>query len=184
MQDELVVAMTVEELLAFKELHAGNETIVRIVDGAIAIKQEQEEEAKRWIPFHELADETLGTLPDYTPNWRLTDPCQTITIFTIEVDDISKVMEEVEVNGEKVMRYPKTLQRVVRMGGTPVTQVTAKTPSAAKGGECYKRNKDGADTHIGHFATCSEACKQVGVEEGKGSACKALETSGYYFTKE
>lgn len=183
MQDELVKAMTIGQLKAFKKHHATNETIVKIVDGAIAIKELEILESLRWLPFYDLADATLGTLPDYNPNWRLTDPCQSITIYTVEVDDTSKDMVEVEVEGVKTMRYLKTLQRIVKLGSAIPTVVTTTTPSVSKGGNCYKRQQASADTLIGHFATCAEACTHLDIDAGKGSACAALVTNGYYFTK-
>lgn len=145
--------------------------------------QAEEAERVKWEGFLNEANTVLGAVPDYQPDWRKLEACQTIAIVTKEIEDTEADDVPVKLaDGNKDWRKPRKLVREVVLGVMPT-----KLPSGSKA-EPVKRKKaitvlkideDLTAELIGHFRNGEEACNHLGIDTKADSAPRKLQTAGY-----
>lgn len=175
--DELVKAMTNEELVTLKEKHPDNEAIIRLVDGILETRKHEEEQEKNKKAFEEKVAK-LAKLPE--------PPEGIYNIFmryaTVEVPDGEP--EVIEVNGQPETRQPtrEEKQWVVEVNkafkvqsGTGNNQTTGTSKRAIT---VNRRNGNQLEL-VGHFASASKACEFLNIPTGGDSATRVLTREGY-----
>jgi len=142
------------------------------------------EEAEKWQPFIALANEAIGDLPKYQPDWRKLDSTQTIAIVTREVTDHEAKPVKVKLaDGTEEMRQPPKLVREIVLGVMPTTLTAGKgkADTTRKLAVTVLRMDDVTKppTIIGQFRTSAEACKYLNITTNGDSAKRKLEGAGY-----
>ena len=158
-------------------------SMVAPLEAHLAKLEAEEIERAKWEGFLIEANTVLGTVPDYQPDWRKLEACQTIAIVTKEIEDTEA--EDVLVklaDGSEDWRKPRKLVREVVLGVMP-----ARLPSGGKA-EPAKRKKaitvlrigeDLTAELIGHFRNGEEACNYLGIDTKADSAPRKLQAAGY-----
>ena len=181
--DELINAMSDEELVAIKIKHEGNESITTLVDGILATRQKQVEEALAKAKFTKGITKVFDSLPhpedihNVYASWREVE---------VEVEDGQP--EEVDITQPdgsitEEMRLPKVKvnQWVVEVNKGFAVRANANGQTTSKRTiTVYKHNASGADEELGVYSSYADFAKSKGVVVGSDSARRAVEREGYY----
>ena len=178
--DELIQAMSIPELQHFKEQYAGNESIIKIVDGYIVVKEQEIAKAKAKDEFGKVIAKMVAKLPH---------PDDVLNVHLrwaeVEVEDTSQEPEEVEVEGVKELRYPKIkmFQWVVELNkGFQVSKTSSggnQVSGTSKRAITVKRIEGESLVPVGNFHSANEACKHLRLIIGGDSANRVLQRDGY-----
>jgi len=193
----LLDGMSISELRKFKNQWKDNESVVKIVDGYIEIRQVEEANELARQEFIKQIDGLIANLPH--PNdvtnvymaWREVDVEDTTQ--KAEVVDIVDTPAELDKDGSITVpavthpepRYPTTKvnQWVVELNkGFAVSKASGgATPGANKRSiNIYKHNAEGADEALGEFTNYQAFASSKGIMVGSDSARRAVERDGYY----
>lgn len=182
--DELIQAMSIDELVRFKEQYAANESVTKIVDGYIETKTRQEAQVKAREDFVKVIDKMVNKLPhpDDVHNvyfaWR-----------EVEEEDKTQEAEEVEIvytDGEKgtEVRYPKVKvdKWVVELNkGFQIAKGTSTASSATSKRAITVHKRNGTSLEfVGNFTNATKACEHLELIVGGDSAMRVLTVRNPY----
>lgn len=184
--DELIQAMSNEELEAIKEKHSDNPSILTLIDGILEgrVKEEAQVQAKQAFEAN-LAKFVNGVTKKGKPYLPHPEDVHNIYIRwgEVEVEDTEAEPEEVEVvdkDGNKVteMRKPSHMEYQWIVQVNHAVKVTSGgsdgSPKASKRAiTVYKRNGTQLDLK-GHYPSASKACEALGLTIGGDSATRVL----------
>ena len=192
-------AMTIAQIEAQKELYPDNESIIKILDGYIIIKAQEQAQVKAKEDFGKTITKLIAKLPH---------PEDVHNVYLawkeVEVEDTTQDAEEVSIKLEeprnitndegdaitlpigtevKELRYPKTKVSmwVVELNkGFQVGRSTGSTASTAtKRAITLKKIEGDSLVPSGNFRTGSEACGHLKILLGGDSATRVLQREGY-----
>ena len=182
--DELIQAMSIPELENFKVQYKDNDSVTKIVDGYIAIKESEVLKQTAMLDFTKTLDKTMGKLvhPEGIHNiyiaWR-----------EVEVDDTSQEPEIVETTNPDTLeivsesRYPKVMisKWVSELNkGFQVSKTGKAIATTNKRAITIKKiNPDDTLSIVGNFRSASDGCKHLKVLTGGDSAIRVLQREGY-----
>lgn len=178
--EELINVMSDEELVALKDKFANNLSIATLIEGILATRAKDTEQAKAKTDFGRGITKLFAKLPH-------PDDIHNVYARWGEVEVVDSEPEEIEVNGEMVMRSPshKEFQWIVsvnhatqvRQGATSTNEVKANKRAVT----VFRHNPDGADQNVGNFSSCQKAVDYLGIPNtGKDDARRILDRDGYY----
>ena len=192
--DELIQAMSIAELKTFRVQYQSNESIVKILDGYIEVKEREEAEAKARADFAKA----IGKLTEKLPHpedihnvylvWREVDVEDTsqeaemvdIVVKVAEMDGDGRITEPAVI--EPQPRYPTTKVNmwVVELNkGFQVVKATNGTPSTTKRAITLHKRSGTQLVPIGNFPSASKACEYLKIVIGGDSATRVLNREGY-----
>ena len=196
--EDLIKAMSVSELQTFKNQYKDNESIQKIVDGYIAIKTQEAEQAKAMESFSKAIDKLVNKLPhpetvhNVYLGWREVDVEDT-SQPAVEVDIIT---EPAEVNSDGMIvkeavkatesRYPMTKawrwNVELNKGFAPAKASSGNAvTTVSKRAITVKRILDDAAPElIGNFRSAKEACQHLNLIVGTDSAMRVLTNRNPY----
>jgi len=172
--EELINAMSDEDLVALKAKYASNESITKLIDGILQTRQVETAKAKVKSDF-EAKVLKLAKLP--TPP----EGVHNLYLRWAEVDEPTGEPEEVEVDGVKVMRQPttKVWKWVVEVNkGFQVTR-TSTTAKVAKRSISVSKREGNNLVPVGNFTNATKACEHLKLIVGGDSAIRVLQRDGY-----
>lgn len=195
MSDELINAMSNEDLKALKTKYPKNQSIVTLIDGILGARANQEAEAKAKAKFTNGIAKLFDKLPH---------PSDVHNVYIrwseVEVEDTSEDPEEVDIvlepainNGEGKITTPAVMGKEMRLPLTKVFKWVVEVnkgfePKAANGNATaskraitlYRHNTEGADELVGNYQSASKACSHLKITIGGDSATRVLTREGYY----
>jgi len=180
--DDLIQAMSVKELETLKETYNDNASIVAILDGYIASKVKEQEQAQIKAKFETGIAKLFAKLPHPEGVHNIYVRWAEVAVEMGEPEAV----EVVDSEGHKAteMRTPKVMvfQWVVQVNHTTRLGIgTGAIPGTSKRAiTVLKHNPDGADEDCGNFASASKACEALGLTIGSDSATRVLTRDGYY----
>ena len=175
--DELIKAMSNEDLQALKAKYADNESIAKLIDGILEARRKEEAQVKARATHNKRVNDfyaKLGEPPEGTHNhyarWA-------------QVDELTGEPEvEVMIDGKPVMRQPTAkvwkwvleVNKAFQVGraGTTTTKIAKRSISVAK-------RVGNTLEPVGNFTSGHAACEYLKLNEGVGSAPKYLRDEGY-----
>lgn len=179
--DELIKAMSDQELLELKAKHEGNASLGTMIDGIIEVRQHDAIQAKLLDDFAKGIQKTFA---------KLAHPENIYNVYVrwAEVDVEKGEAEEVEVTDDKgvttkVMRIPtvKEYQWVIEVNHA-IRQSAGSGADAPKTSKraitVFKRNGTNLEPK-GNFASASKACDYLKLVIGGDSATRVLARDGY-----
>ena len=178
--ENLLFAMSTDDILAIKTKYSGNAEIVKTIDEFLAKRKATEDIAK--VEAERLAKlNKLGKTLDAT--W--TSDLHNILFVREDVQDLTKP-EKVMVNGVEETRYPTSNMVVAKVNifwstNQTVSKVKANTDTTTtkKRAITVESRQGNAIVAIGNFTTGKAACVHLKVDSGVGSANLALRNAGY-----
>lgn len=193
--DELIQAMSIAELLKFKETYKDNESIGKVLDGYIEVKQKQEAQDKAKEAFGKAIEKLADKLPhpedvhNVYLAWREVDEEDTsqepimvdIVVKQAVVDSEGRIAEPAVI--EPQPRYPthKVNKWVVEVNkGFQVGKITTTSQSEAtrRAITVWKRNGTNLE-EIGKYPSGAEACKDLSIPCVGDNPIRVLGREGY-----
>lgn len=192
--DELIQAMSIPELQKFKGQYSDNDSIVKIVDGYIEVKQKQVAQEKAKADFTRVIARLINKLPH---------PNDVHNVYMrwaeVEVEDTSGEPEMVNITtkeavldkdgsviesavSEEQPRYPKHMeyQWVVELNkGFRVGAGATGEASVSKRAVTLNKRDGQQLTFVGNFPSASKACEHLKIALGGDSATRVLNREGY-----
>jgi len=180
MQDELINAMSNEDLQGLREKYADNESITTLIDGILQTRIKAQEQLEAKAKFEAGIHKLFAKLPH---------PEDVYNVYVrwgeVEVIDGEEVETEI-TNGDGTktteMRAPKhkEFQWIVEVNhATQVKSSGTTTPTTSKRAiTVFKRNGTNLEDK-GHFASATKACEALGLTIGGDSATRVLARDGY-----
>ena len=185
--EELIKAMSDEDLAGLKIKYANQPSLATLIDGILETRTKEAEIAKTIALRDKVAikatNAILGEPSIWQLDWRKLPENQSMSVTTVEVDDTSQPQVEAVLNGVSELRYPKKLTRKVVIG-TAITLVgkspgqTTKTNGSKRAITVYKRNGTQLEL-IGHFASGQACCDHLKIPTGSDDAKRVLVREGY-----
>ena len=200
---DVLEVMSIPELEQFKAQYKDNESIIKIVDGYIIIKNQEVVEAKLVEDFNKVVDKFSGKLPN--------PPSGIHNLYfgwaEVEVDDTSKASEDVtivdsipEVNDDGAIvteavshtekRYPQMKSWAwiaeTNKGFNASKGSTTRTITTSKRAFTLYKREGLNNTPVGNFRKYSEACRHLslacaGSLGGTDSGERVLTRNGYVY---
>jgi len=175
--EELIKAMSNEDLRALKAKYADNESIAKLIDGILEARRKEEAQVKVKATHNKKVNDfyaKLGEPPEGTHNhyarWA-------------EVDEPTGEPEvEVMIDGKPVMRQPTAkvwkwvleVNKAFQVGrtGTTTTKIAKRSISVAK-------RVGNTLEPVGNFTNATKACEYLKLIVGGDSASRVLQRNGY-----
>ena len=176
MGDELINAMSTEELEALKLKHSNNASITTLIDGILEGRAKVEAQLAIKAKFEKDITKIVDKLPH-------PDDVHNILLSWREVDIPNGEPEEVEVDGEMVTRQPSEKQWMYVVTVNHACKVTSggnTTKVSKREVAIFKHNPEGADESLGNFPSYADFAKHQGIVVGSDSARRAVERDGFY----
>ena len=173
--EELIKAMSDEDLQALKVKYANNEAIVKLIDGILETRQVEADKARVKADF-EAKVLKLAKLP--TPP----EDIHNLYLRWAEVEESVGEPEPVEVNGTTEMRQPttKVWKWIIEVNkGFQVAKTTNGIPRVTKRSISVSKREGNTLVPIGNFTNATEACKYLKLTIGGDSANRVLQRDGY-----
>jgi len=176
MQDELINAMSDEDIVEMKTKYADNASVILLLDGILESRAREAVEAKAKKQFEAGITKLFGKLPHPEDVHNVYVRWGEVDIPTGEPD------EEVVIDGVPEMRAPTTkeYQWVVQVnksininrGGS------GKASTSKRAIKVFKRNGTQLEDK-GNYASATKACEALGLTIGGDSATRVLARDGY-----
>ena len=176
-QDELINAMSTEDIEEMKGKYADNASVILLLDGILETRVKEKAQAKAKADFEKGIAKTFEKLPH-------PEDVHNVYVRWGEVEVATGPEEEVEVDGEKVMRTPTTKQYqwIVQVNHS----VKLASGASGKGGngvskraiKVFKRNGTQLEDK-GDYPSATKACEALGLIVGGDSATRVLARDGY-----
>ena len=96
---------------------------------------------------------------------------------------ITPAVVEVEMRKPKVMKWITETNHRCKVTDKPGKNQFANKPTSSHAIRLHKRNEEGNLKQVGEYPSGEEACRQLKIDSGQGSANKALTTFGYIIEK-
>ena len=197
MSDELINAMTNEDLQAMKEKNGGNVSVATLIDGILEARGKAEVETKAKLEFEKGITKVFAKLPhpedvhNVYVRWGEVDvedgePVSMAFKDGIVFKPASELTEEelsLELTYEERTPSHKEYQWVVQVNkSVNIGSSASGKASTANKREVviYKHNAGGADEEMGTFKDYTEFIKSMGFPKGGDSANRVAERNGYY----
>lgn len=180
MQDELLNAMSDEDIVEMKAKYADNASVILLLEGILETRAKQAVEAKAKADFEKGITKLFGKLPH-------PEDVHNVYVRWGEVDIPTGEPEEVGVvNGDggksTEMRQPTTkeYQWIVQVNKSVVVQrgASGKVSTSKRAIKVFKRNGTQLEDK-GNYASATKACEALGLTIGGDSATRVLARDGY-----
>ena len=180
--EELIKAMSDEDLVALKDKYADNPSVATLIEGILETRNKEAEQVKAKAQFASGLSKLLAKLPH-------PEDVHNIYIRWAEVDvpiegGVAEDVDVVDADGNTTTesRIPmgKEFQWVVEVNkGFTVNRSASGSPSTSKRAiTVYKRNGTQLEDK-GQYASASKACEVFGLTIGGDSAMRVLAREGY-----
>ena len=174
--EELIKAMSNEDLQALKAKYADNESIAKLIDGILGARQVEAAKVKAEADFQAKVLK-LAKLPAPPEN------VHNLYLRWAEVDEPTGEPEvEVMIDGKPVMRQPTAkvwkwvleVNKAFQVGrtGTTTTKIVKRSISVAK-------RVGNTLEPVGNFTNATKACGYLKLIIGGDSASRVLQRNGY-----
>lgn len=180
--DELILAMSNEDLATLKAKYSDNEAVTKLIEGILETREKAEAEARAKVEFEKGITKLFAKLPH---------PEDVHNVYVrwgeVEVEDTSVEGEAIEVinpDTQEVtteMRYPKhtEYQWIVQVNkATKVMAGSGEAKTSKRGITVYKRVGLNLEL-VGHYASASKACEALSLPVGADSAGRVLDREAY-----
>lgn len=188
--DDLVKAMSKQDLVTFKETYKDNASIQTLVDGYIEVKEREEAQAQAKASFSKKIEKLVKDLPhpedvhNVYMAWREVEEDDTSQDGEVVFFKEDVVVATEEESDRQETRYPKTKTTrwvvelnkgfQVKSGGGG-----SKTTASKRAITVKKIEENDTLTAIGNFSSASKACEHLSIPTGGDSAVRVLQREGY-----
>ena len=172
--EELVKAMSNEDLQALKAKYASNESIVKLIDGILEARQVEANKAKVRAKFESKVLK-LAELP------QPPEDVHNLYLRWAEVDEPQGKPIEVMVNGVKELRAPttKVWKWVIEVNKAFQIGKSTTTVKVAKRSISVSKRVGNTLEPVGNFTNATKACEYLKLIVGGDSANRVLQRDGY-----
>lgn len=180
--NDVIKAMTNDQLTAMREANADNASVVGLIDGILEARAKELDQQIANAEFAKGVDKLVGKLahPDNVGRVLLRWGKYEVEQGEPEMVDVPQpdgsTITESRVPKFEVEGWMVEVNPITKLGASGASQ-----PSASKRAiTIYKHNPDGADENKGNFTSYQKFATSEGIVVGGDSARRAVERGGFY----